>query len=295
MASVRLTMSAIVRVDRLGYAYPGGSTPVLRGLDFEIEEGEIFGFLGPNGSGKSTTQKLLTRILHGYEGAVQVFGSDLAEQGAAYHESVGVSFEIPNLYGKLTARENLDFYASFFSGDTESSADLLSRLDLTPEDPRRVDQYSKGMKMRVVLARSLLNRPRLWFLDEPTSGQDPEHARKIRDLIRDRAAGGATVFLTTHDMTLADELCDRIALLADGEIAAVGRPDDLKLEQTTGTVRVEIRDGDGLVAHEFSLGEPSGKRAFAEFVAANDVVTIHTQEPSLEDVFLRTTGKGLLG
>ncbi len=285
----------IVRVDGLAYSYPGAPTSVLQGLDFSIDEGEVFGFLGPNGSGKSTTQKLLTRILHGHSGAIEVFGADLATQGPDYHQRIGVSFEIPNLYGKLTAAENIDFYASFFDGTGVPSADLLAELGLPPNDPRRVDQYSKGMKMRVVLARSLVNRPALWFLDEPTSGQDPEHAKKIRELIRRRAAEGTTVFLTTHDMTLADDLCDRIALLADGEIAAIGSPEELKLALANGGVRVEVRDGERLVAHDFVLTETANKRSFLDFVAQNDVVTIHTQEPSLEDVFLQITGKGLLG
>lgn len=287
-------MSEIVRVEGLGYGYPGATAPVLHDLGFSIQPGEIFGFLGPNGSGKSTTQKLLTRILHGYEGTVEVFGANLAAQGPEYHQKVGVSFEIPNLYGKLTARENLDFYAAFFDRPTASSADLLAELDLPARDSRRVDTYSKGMKMRVVLARSLMNRPRLWFLDEPTSGQDPEHARKIRDIIRTRASAGTTVFLTTHDMTLADELCDRIALLADGRIAAVGRPEDLKLAQRSGLVRVEVSGANGRAAHEFDLDDAAGKRAFLQCVEQNEVVTIHTQEPSLEDVFLRVTGKGLI-
>ncbi len=285
----------IVTIHGLSYAYPDTAQRVLCGLDFAIEEGEVFGFLGPNGSGKSTTQKLLTRILHGYAGRVEIFGRDLATQGPDYHQRIGVSFEIPNLYGKLTAEENLDFYASFFDGACERSADLLAELDLPSNDPRRVDQYSKGMKMRVVLARSLVNRPELWFLDEPTSGQDPEHAKKIRELIRSRAAAGTTVFLTTHDMTLADDLCDRIALLADGDIAAIGNPEELKLAQATGVVRVEVREENGLAPHDFPLADDVGKRAFLDFVARNDVVTIHTQEPSLEDVFLQITGKGLLG
>lgn len=287
-------MSEIVRVEGLSYGYPGTASPVLHELDFSIQKGEIFGFLGPNGSGKSTTQKLLTRILHGYRGSIEVFGADLAAHGPEYHQKVGVSFEMPNLYGKLTARENLDFYAAFFDGPTDSSGDLLSALDLPAGDSRRVDTYSKGMKMRVVLARSLVNRPRLWFLDEPTSGQDPEHARKIRDLIRARASAGTTVFLTTHDMTLADELCDRIALLADGRIATAGRPVDLKLEQGNSLVRVEIGDASARSAREFDLADEAGKRSFLQFVDQNEVATIHTQEPSLEDVFLQVTGKGLI-
>ena len=214
----------IVSVSRLSYRYPGASDRVLRDLDFEIGEGEVFGFLGPNGSGKSTTQKLLTGILPGGEGEVRVFGSELAALGSDYYDSIGVCFEFPNLYEKLSAAENLDFHRGFFAGPTESPGELLERLDLPSADRRPVSTYSKGMKMRVVLARSLLNRPRLWFLDEPTTGQDPRHAVEIRELIRERADAGTTVFLTTHDMTVADKLCDRVALLVEGQIAAIDTP-----------------------------------------------------------------------
>jgi fluoroquinolone transport system ATP-binding protein len=284
----------IVSVERLGYRYPGADGPVLRELDFEIAEGEVFGFLGPNGSGKSTTQKILTRILHGYEGAVSVFGADLDAQGVAYHEQIGVCFEIPNLYEKLSARENLDFYRRFYGGGCDAPDALLEQLHLPAGDKRPVGQYSKGMKMRVVLARSLVNRPRLWFLDEPTSGQDPEHAVRIRDLVRARADAGVSVFLTTHDMHLADSLCDRVAFLVDGRIARVGSPRELKLAHARRTVRVELRRGDALEAMSFELDDPASKGAFLELLARERVETIHTQEPSLEDVFLQVTGRTLL-
>ena len=285
----------IVTAEGLAFRYPGAEVDVLHDLDFEIREGEVFGFLGPNGSGKSTTQKILTRILHGFAGRIRVFGEDLEAQGAAYHDRVGVCFEFPNLYEKLTALENLTFYGGFFGSDTDEPGALLERLGLPPDDKRQVGQYSKGMKMRVVLARSLVNRPKLWFLDEPTTGQDPEHAVGIRKLIRERADAGTTVFLTTHDMTVADELCDRVAFLADGRIAAEGPPRDLKLAHTSREVRVELRNGDALETRDFALDDPAGKQAFVRCVEQEAIETIHTREPSLEDVFLAVTGRGLAG
>lgn len=284
----------ILSVDDLQYTYPGEVPPVLHDLSFAIEEGEVFGFLGPNGSGKSTTQKLLTRVLRGYDGRIEVFGSDLEAQGTGYHEQIGVCFEIPNVYEKLTATENLAFYRRFYGGACEEPAALLERLDLPASDKRPVGHYSKGMKMRVVLARSLVNRPRLWFLDEPTTGQDPEHAVQIRNLIRAQADEGTTVFMTTHDMNVADALCDRVAFLVDGRIAAVGPPRDLKLAHASRTVRVELARADGgREGRDFELDDPASKAAFLELVGRERVETIHTQEPSLEDVFLRVTGRGL--
>jgi fluoroquinolone transport system ATP-binding protein len=285
----------IISARSLAFRYPGADEDVLRDLDFEIEEGEVFGFLGPNGSGKSTTQKILTRILHGFEGSVHVFGRDLTEQGPGYHDSVGVCFEFPNLYEKLTAEENLSFYRGFFDGETDEPAALLERLDLPVGDRRQVGKYSKGMKMRVVLARSLVNRPRLWFLDEPTAGQDPEHAVQVRELIREKAASGTTVFLTTHNMTVADELCDRVAFLVAGEISTLDTPRQLKLRHTRKIARVEAANGMGVEIRDFPIQDEFGKHDFIEWIRDRDVQTIHTLEPSLEDVFLKMTGRGLLG
>lgn len=286
--------STVVAVEDLGFSYRGSPARVLRGLDFEIAEGEVFGFLGPNGSGKSTTQQLLARILPGFDGRVRVFDRPLEEMGSDYFERIGVCFEFPNLYEKLTAEENLGFYAGFFSSDCEPARDLLERLDLPVGDRRNVGQYSKGMKMRLVLARSLMNRPRLWFLDEPTTGQDPEQALRVRKLIRERADAGTTVFLTTHNMAVADELCDRVAFLDEGQIVALDTPRSLKLRHAQDVVRVELRGEDGLESRDFSLDDARSKAAFLELLRESDrIETIHTQEPTLEDVFLEVTGRGL--
>ena len=283
----------ILGTRRLTFTYPKGEAPAVRELDFAIERGEVFGFLGPNGSGKSTTQKLLTRILHGYQGEVEVFGKDLRDQGSAYYNDVGVCFEFPNLYGKLSAEENLDFYRDFFDGPTEATRDVLERLDLPVADRRLVGQYSKGMKMRLVLARSLLNRPRLWFLDEPTTGQDPEHAVLIRKLIREKADAGTTAFLTTHDMTVADELCDRVAFIVEGRIVVIDSPRHLKLANARKAVRIEYREGGKMLSDELPFEDEADRRRLARLIEQHEIETLHTLEPSLESVFLKLTGRGL--
>ena len=284
---------SVLDVRALAYRYPRAEGPVLHGLDFDIREGEVFGFLGPNGSGKSTTQKLLTRILPDFDGQARVFGKDLRAMGSDYYNQIGVCFEFPNLYEKLTAEENLDFYRRFFDVATERPAEILERVNLPVGDRRKVGEYSKGMKMRLVLARSLLNRPRLWFLDEPTAGQDPKHAVLVRDLIRERADAGATVFLTTHNMWVAEQLCDRVAFLVDGRIAVIDSPRGLKLEHTQKIARVEHRVGDELETRDFRLDDAGERQAFIDLVRDASIETIHTLEPSLEDVFLRVTGRGL--
>ncbi len=285
----------IVAVQDLRFRYPRGDADVLQGFDFAIEEGEIFGFLGPNGSGKSTTQKVLTRILPTFRGRVEVFGRDLSTQRSDFYNHIGVSFEFPNLYEKLTAEENLGFYRGFFDVPTEEPARLLESFDLPVADSRLVGEFSKGMKMRLVLARSLINRPRLWFLDEPTTGQDPHHAVKIRDLIRARADDGVTVFLTTHDRNVADKLCDRVAFINDGKLEVVDSPRALKLQYQRRVVRVEYQSGaDGLEHEEFRLDDPVSKQALADVILSRKIATLHSLEPSLEDVFLNVTGRGLM-
>ena len=202
---------AVVAVSTLTYRYPGAGAPAVAALDFTIPRGEIFGLLGPNGAGKSTTQKVLIGLLRGYEGSVSVFGRDLRQWGNDYYERLGVSFEFPNHHLKLTGLENLSFFRALYAGDTEDPRQLLDRVGLGEDADKRVSEYSKGMRGRLNVARALLPKPELLFLDEPTAGLDPVTNRQIRELVRERRAAGTTAFLTTHDMIVADELCDRVA------------------------------------------------------------------------------------
>lgn len=287
----------MLEVQGLTYRYPRAIAPALEDLCFAVRSGEIFGFLGPNGAGKTTTQKVLTCLLHGYSGTVRVFGRSLHAYGSGYFNRVGVCFEQPNLYEQLTAEENLGFYRGFFDVPTERPSDLLRLLDLPVSDRRTAGQFSRGMKGRLALARSLLNRPELWFLDEPTAGQDPQHSVMIRDLIRQRRDTGATVFLTTHNLAVADELCDRVALIVGGRIAVIDTPRRLKLGQGRRLVRVEYREAGGgdLRVAQFALDDPAQKAGFLDLVRDNDPETIHTTEPTLEDVFISITGSPLQG
>lgn len=282
-----------IEVAGLRFAYPGGDAEVLHGLTFDVTSGEIFGFLGPSGAGKSTTQKILTGVLRGHAGTVRVFGRDLSELGRDYYERVGVSFEFPSLYGKLTGVENLEFFRRLYRGPTEDPEALLARLGLSDAAHRRAAGYSKGMKMRLGLCRALVNRPSLLFLDEPTTGQDPANARLVKDLILERRAGGATVLLTSHDMTVAAELCDRVAFIVGGQIVLVDEPRALMVRHGRRAVRVEFR-GDGSVgAREFELDGLGMNPEFLALLRERPIETIHTLDATLEDVFLRVTGARL--
>jgi fluoroquinolone transport system ATP-binding protein len=285
---------AVIEVEALRFRYPRQAEDTLHGLGFEVGRGEVFGFLGPSGAGKSTTQKILTGLLPGFSGRTHVFGEPIAAHGRGYYERIGVSFEVPNVYGRLTGRENLAFFASLYSGATADPADLLERVGLTDAADRRAAEYSKGMRMRLNFARALLRKPELLFLDEPTSGQDPENARRLKRLIRAECDGGATVFLTTHDMAVASELCDRVAFIVDGRIAIIDTPRALEVRHGQRRVRVDYAPAGGRVMRaEFELDGLGSDPAFFEVLRGARVEAMHTLDATLEDVFLAVTGRSL--
>jgi fluoroquinolone transport system ATP-binding protein len=280
-------------VRNLAYTYAGRDQRAVNDISFRIREGEVFGFLGPSGAGKSTTQRILIGLLSGYQGEVEVIGKDLKRWGADYYEQIGVSFELPNHYQKLSALENLEFFRSLYRGATEDPRHLLELVGLSGDTHTRVAQFSKGMQMRLNVARALLNRPPLLFLDEPTSGMDPVNARRIKDLIRHQQQEGRTVFLTTHNMTVADELCDRVAFIVDGQIAAIEAPRELKIQQGTRQVQIEYHVNGHREQTSFALDGLGENRDFLALLNRERIETIHTQEASLEDVFIQVTGRSL--
>ena len=287
-------MTEVIRVDGLTFTYPKSTEPAVRGMDFAVARGEVFGFLGPSGAGKSTTQKLLIGLLRGHGGDATIWGKDPLAWGSDYYQRIGVSFELPNHYQKLTGLENLRFFASLYAGRTLDPMELLAAVGLADDADTRVGKYSKGMQMRLTFARSLINDPELLFLDEPTSGMDPVNARNVRNMILDLKARGRTVFLTTHDMVTADELCDRVAFVVDGRIVALDTPAELKIARSQRRVQVEYRGENGrLESAEFGMDGLADDPAFHAVLRNHHVETIHSREASLEDVFVEVTGRRL--
>ena len=287
------TGAAMIEIKNLKYTYPDNSEETIHGIDFHIEKGEIFGFLGPSGAGKSTTQKIIIGILKQYAGQVQVFGKELRDQKNDYYEKIGVEFEFPNLYSKLTALENLKFFASLYSGEMENPMKLLELVGLADDANTRVAGYSKGMKMRLNFIRALLNKPELIFLDEPTAGLDPVNAKNIKNLILEKKAEGKTVFLTTHNMTVADEVCDRVAFIVDGQIRLIDSPRELKIRNGKKNVRVEYRENGSTESREFEMKNIGSNTDFIELIKSKEIETIHTLEATLEDIFIHATGRSL--
>lgn len=227
----------MIKVENLEFTYPGSSTPAIRAIDFDVAAGEVFGFLGPSGSGKSTTQNILIGLLRGWRGAVSVLGRTLGAWDAEYYGNIGVSFEVPTHYSKLTARENLELFRALHGGDADPAELWMERVGLLDALDVRVSEFSKGMKQRLTVARSLLHRPTLWFLDEPTSGLDPVNADIVDELVKhlDNELG-VTSIMVTHDVRGAFRVANRLALLSGGRIVLQGSQEEF-LQSTDPTVR----------------------------------------------------------
>lgn len=289
-----MVAAEVISVENLTYTYPNATRPAVAAMDFAVSRGEIFGFLGPSGAGKSTTQKVLIGLLTGHTGRATVWRKEPAAWGQDYYQRVGVSFELPNHYQKLTGAENLRFFAQLYYGETRDPLELLDAVGLADAADTRVGRYSKGMQMRLTFARALVNNPELLFLDEPTSGLDPVNARKVKNIITDLRAHGCTVFLTTHDMSAADELCDRVAFVVDGRIVALDSPAELKLARSRRRVRVGYRgDAGQLETSEFALDSLADDAGFHRVLREHHVETMHSTEATLDDVFVEVTGRNL--
>lgn len=270
-----------------------GDVRGVENLSFEVEEGEIYGFLGPNGAGKTTTVKILVKIIKDYTGEVKVFGKDLREWGKDYYNKIGVSFEFPAVYSRLTALENLQFFASFYKKHLDPM-EVLKMVGLDKEANQLVAGFSKGMKKKLDLARALLPDPDILFLDEPLEGLDPASARKFKDLFLEMRESGKTVFLTTHNMYVADELCDRVAFIVDGAVRLVDNPSELKVKMGKRLVKVEYVEDGNVKTAEFPLEGIGQNEEFLNILRNHEIRRINTEEPTLEEIFLKVTGRRLV-
>ena len=278
----------IIEVDSLSKHY--GDLRAVDEVSFDVAEGEILGFLGHNGAGKTTTIRMLTARVRPTSGRAVIAGYDVVRERERVKPLINLVFEEQNLYERQTGRENLDLFAKLYDAPRARVPELLDRVGLTDAASRRVRTYSSGMKQRLLVARALVNDPRVLFLDEPTKGLDPSSARDVRGIIRDHARAGATVFLTTHYMEEADELCDRVAFLAAGVIVALDTPRELKLRYGQRTATVLLRDRS---EREVRLDDESDAARLAAWMAAGEVLTLHSNEGTLEDVFVNLAGRPL--
>jgi len=234
----------MIEVENLGRTYKAkrGQPEVaaLSGVSFRVHKGELFGILGPNGAGKTTLIRILSTLLMPSQGTASIDGIDVARNPQGVRPRIGVVFGGERgLYDRLTARDNMRFSAELYGlpvkGRDALITQLLDRVDLAEKSEVRVETFSRGMRQRLHIARALLHRPDVLFLDEPSNGLDPVAARELRRTVRELADGGTTIILTTHYMFEADELCDRVAVIVAGRVVAVSKPADLKAGAPVGS------------------------------------------------------------
>ena len=291
-----------------------GDFEAIKGIDFEVRSGEVFGLLGPNGAGKTSTIEILEGLRPRSGGEVKVLDLDPDRQKKELKDRIGACLQATNLPDKITVREALDFFGSLYSRKADTNA-LLKRLQLEEKKDAGYATLSGGQKQRLALALALINDPQLLFLDEPTTGLDPQVRLEIRDLIQELRADNRTILMTTHYIEEAERLCDRVAVIDAGQIIALGRPRDLQ-EKSANQSAIEIRlnqplrdsalpswpesvrsivsdDRQGITVYS---KRPA--RTLVEIVKWIDsqgleLDDIHLNRPTLEDVFIELTGKKL--
>ena len=267
--------------------------PFISDVNFEVGQGEIFGFLGPSGAGKSTLQKILIGLLKNYKGSVQVFGKEVRAQKDDYYERIGIDFEFPSFYEKLTAEENLKFFASLYQKKPRNIDQLLEQIGLLRDKDKKVSGYSKGMKSRLNFIKALLHDPELLFLDEPTSGLDPSNSRIMKDMILEEKKAGKSIIITTHNMHDAAELCDRVAFIVDGHVKALDTPHNLIMKKGAGVISYSYLENGVETKAQCPITESGKDAKLQQLVSEGNLLTIHSMEPDLGDIFMEVTGRGL--
>ena len=283
-------MTAILSMEGVGLSFTGaggGRKQVLSGLTFSVGRGEVFGFLGPSGAGKTTTIKLLTRQLSRDTGRISLFGRPLENACAADYDRIGILSDTSALYERFSIEDNLRFYARVRGVPERGVEALLERMGLARDRATLIKNCSKGMRQRAALAAALIHSPELLFLDEPTSGLDPQARLEVHRMLAELKATGTTVFLTTHDMAEAEDVCDRVGILSEGRLVACGAPAALRLEHARNRVRVVTRTRGTITTTKDADAAP----LVAELLRAGECLSIHSDEPDLEEVFLELTGR----
>ena len=277
-----------IEVDGLSRTFNG--LQAVDRISFTVEAGEVFGFLGHNGAGKTTTIRMLSGQLRPTAGVARVAGCDVTTEQERLKPLVGVVSENQNLYERMSGRENLAFTARLYGTNPGRVDEVLRQVGLLERANDNVKHYSNGMKQRLLIARALLHRPQIIFLDEPTRGLDPVVAREIRRLVVQLSTEGVTIFLTTHYMEEADELCRRVAFLSEGHIVALDTPDNLKLAHGQKSLKATLDDGQTLT---ISLDDEVAGKQLEELVSGGRLRTLHSTEATLEEVFIQIAGRGL--
>lgn len=282
-------MEKVFEIKNLKFRYPKANEDTIKSISFDVFKGKIIGLLGPSGAGKSTTQKILIKLINNYDGQILYNGKDLKSYGKSFYEEVGVGFEMPIHFNKLTALENMKFFANLYKKNIDY-VELLKKVNLGESLNKPVGEFSKGMKIRLNFVRALLNDPKVLFLDEPTNGLDPTNARIIKDLILEFKNKGGTVLITTHLMNDVEQLCDEVFFMRDGVIGEMSSPRELKLRYGKKEIYVEYVSDGKLEKRSFEFKNLGKNAEFINILNNYTVETIHSGETSLEEIFIKLTG-----
>lgn len=278
----------MIKVERLSKRF--GTFNAVNDVSFCVEGGEIFGLLGPNGAGKSTTIRMLIGLTNPSQGQAFISGFDCFRQRQEIHRLIGVVFELPTLYERLSVRENLLLFARLHNVAPTRLAETMARLSLDAVQDKLTGKLSKGWKQRVVIARALLHHPRILILDEPTSGLDPNSAGMLRKTIRELRGDGTTIVLCTHDMQEADELCDRVGIMYRGQMRALDTPYALKGCERHPDLIIEYLDQGEIATITYALDDPVVAGFLQRHLLEHTIISITTRRPTLADVFAAITG-----
>ncbi|WP_062108349.1 ABC transporter ATP-binding protein [Bacillus niameyensis] len=281
-------MEKIIEVNQLVKSF--GNKTALKNVSFDIQKGETFGFLGPSGSGKTTTIKILTSQLLQTAGDVKVFGQTLSKKkNPAMMQRIGILTDNSGLYDRLSIYDNLQLFCRLYDVAEQRIDEVLDQVNLLKDKNTVVKSLSKGMKQRVTLARAIIHKPDLLFLDEPTSALDPVNSKHIHEGLRKLNAEGTTIFLTTHDMTEAEDLCDRVAFLHNGEVQALDTPQNLRLQYADPSITVLLKDKQSVSLEK----DEAGAEQIYQWMKNGELLSIHSNEPTLGDIFVKLTGRAL--
>jgi ABC-2 type transport system ATP-binding protein len=274
-----------------------GAKEAVQGISFTVRKGEIFGLLGPNGAGKTTTIRMLTGQIDPSGGSARVAGCDVVKERSKLKERIGVVFEEQNLYERLSARLNLEFSCWLYGVDVKRVDEVLDLVRLRDRAKDHVREYSNGMRQRLMIARALLHRPQVLFLDEPGRGLDPISAREVHQTVEQLRQEGTTILLTTHLMEEADQLCQQVAFIVNGRLVANDAPRNLKLAHGQRVLVVTLVDEQPgqngrspLNEVTLSMDDPADQAKLAEWMAAGQVRAVHSREATLEEVFIEVAG-----
>lgn len=282
----------MIKVTNLYFGY--GKKCLIEDMNFNVNTGEILGILGPSGAGKSTLQKILTGVIRNYKGSVTIDNQEIKNVKNSFYENIGVDFEFPTLFDKLTAKENLKYFLSLYHKCSCDIDYLLEKVGLLNDADRKVCEFSKGMKSRLNFVKSLVHDPQFLFLDEPLSGLDPTNSKLMKNIIKEEQEKGKTIILTTHNMTDATELCTRVAFIVNGSIKALDTPHNLIMKIGATKVIYTWEENGIEQSNSCDITETRTNEQLLKLLANNRLTSIHSSEPTLNDIFIKVTGRTLL-